>query len=91
MKRVSSALLLLLVAVLIHVPTAAQACTVCMGDPASKSAGAMNGAIFLMLGFVAFMLAGVGAFIFHLFRQGQSPLPPHAELAQMMSTSEGAK
>lgn len=91
MKRAHLPLSLLLVFVLSHLPSAASACTVCMGDPSSKTAGAMNGAIFLMLGFIALMLAAIGGFIFHLFRQAQSPLPPHAELAQMMSTPEGNK
>ena len=51
----------------------------------------MNGAIFLMLGFVALMLAGISGFIYHLFRQANSPLPPHAELAQAMSGGEETK
>jgi len=91
MKRVSFPLALLLITVLSHLPSVASACTVCMGDPNSKTASAMNGALFLMLGFVAFMLISVGTFAFHLFRRAQSPLPPYAEVAQMMSNSHDAK
>lgn len=91
MKSARFSLALLLITALSHLPSVASACTVCMGDPNSKTAGAMNGALFLMLGFVAFMLISVGTFAFHLFRRAQSPLPPYAEVAQMMSNSHDAK
>jgi hypothetical protein len=54
---------------LVHLPVAANACTVCMGDPNSKSAGAINAAIFLMLGFVALMLGSFSAFAWYLSRR----------------------
>lgn len=69
----------------IGLPSAASACSVCMGDPASKTAGALNSAIFLMLGFIAMMLCGVGAFIFNLMRRSKSPLPPHQELVRSLT------
>jgi hypothetical protein len=50
-----------------------------MGDPNSAVAGAMNGAIFLMLGFIGMMLTSLGGFAFYLMRRANSPLPPHAE------------
>jgi hypothetical protein len=59
----------LLAALLLHLPVAANACTVCMGDPNSKSAGAINAAIFLMLGFVALMLGSFSAFAWYLSRR----------------------
>lgn len=55
--------------------TAAQACTVCMGDPSSKAAEGANGAIFLMLGFVAVMLSSIGGFIFYLARRAKTADP----------------
>jgi len=71
--------------ILAALPTAAQACTVCMGDPASKTAGALNNAIFLMLGCIGLMLTGVGAFIFTLVQRSKAPMPPHQELAQSLN------
>jgi len=56
-----------------------------MGDPASKTAGALNNAIFVMLGLIAAMLAGVGAFIFSLVQRSKAPIPAHQELAQSLS------
>jgi hypothetical protein len=40
-----------------------------MGDPNSKTAGAINAAIFLMLGFLALMLGSLVAFAFYLSRR----------------------
>ena len=65
------------------------ACTVCMGDPASNVAGAVNGAIFLMLGFIGGVLALLGAFAFYLAKRANSPLPPHAEFAGTTTFPEG--
>ncbi len=57
--------------------TCASACSkTCMGDPSSKTAGAANGAIFMMLGFVALMLGFIGAFIYHPFKTRQRAGPP---------------
>lgn len=79
------------VSILVVLPEAASACAACMGDPNSKSAGAINGAIFLMLGFIALILGSVGGFMFYLVRRANSPTPPHAELAQMMTSPEESK
>jgi hypothetical protein len=56
-------------------PAAADACSVCMGDPASKTAGALNNAVFLMLGFITLMLCAIGAFIFNLMRRANASTP----------------
>jgi hypothetical protein len=89
MKRASlkNSLLLLLGAVLLHLPATASACSVCMGDPNSKMAGAMNSAIFLLIGFITFMLACVGGFMVVMVRRANSPLPPHAEFSEMINPS----
>jgi hypothetical protein len=71
--------------VCVSLPTAAQACTVCMGDPNSKTAGAINAAIFLMIGFIGAMLASLGGFAFYLSRRAASPMPPHTELDQAIN------
>ena len=63
------------------VPSIASACTVCMGDGNSQTAGAINAAIFLMLGLIGSMLAALVAFAFHLMKRANSPLPPHLEFA----------
>lgn len=60
-------------------PANVQACSACMGDANSNIAGAVNGAIFLMLGFIGGMLALLGGFAFYLMRRASRPLPPHAE------------
>ena len=91
MKRSRYLLAAFLAAILAHLPVAAQACSVCMGNASSKTAGAMNGAIFLMLGFVALMLTSVGGFILYLLRRASAPLPPYAEVGQMPNPSEEQK
>ncbi len=73
---------------LVQFPVNATACSVCMGDPGTRSAGAINGAIFIMLGFVALILGSVGAFAFNLYRRSKSPVPPHLELAEMVTAGK---
>ncbi|MBC8038471.1 MAG: hypothetical protein H7X89_14760 [Rhizobiales bacterium] len=58
-----------LAVILTHLPIAANACTACMGDPNSKTAGAINAAIFLMLGFISLMLGSFVAFAYYLSRR----------------------
>ena len=43
-------------------PSTASACAACMGDPNSKSAGAINAAVFLLLGFIGTVLSLIVAF-----------------------------
>jgi len=62
-------------------PSAAQACSVCMGDPNSNEAGAINAAIFLLLGCIAGVLGLLTAFGIYLYRRASLPLPPDMELA----------
>lgn len=69
-------------------PLTAAACSVCMGDPGTRSAGAINAAIFIMLGFVALILGSVGAFAFTLYRRSKTPVPPHVELAEMVAAQK---
>ena len=38
------------------------ACAVCFGDPNSKMTQGMNGAIFVLLGFIGFLLVSFGIF-----------------------------
>jgi len=57
-------------------PDAAHACAACMGDVNSKTAGAMNAAIFLMIGVIGTMLASLMAFAFYLWRR--AAVPPSA-------------
>jgi len=76
------------VAAFAGLPATAGACSICMGDVNSRTAPAMNDAIFLMLGCIGFMLACLAGFAFYLFKRASAPLPPHAELAQSMTSSE---
>ena len=84
----SRALVVISATALIHLPGTLHACTACMGDVNSKTAPAINAAIFLMLGFIGFVLASLGGFAFYLVKRANSPLPPHAELAQDINTKE---
>lgn len=79
------------VACLANWPATAAACTVCMGDVNSKTAPAINAAIFLMLGCIGFMLASLAGFAFYLMKRASSPLPPHAEFAQMVNPPEDSQ
>jgi 4-amino-4-deoxy-L-arabinose transferase-like glycosyltransferase len=72
-------------------PATASACSACMGDPSSKTAGAANGAIFLMLGFIALMLGFVGAFVYHLAKRANAPVPPHVEATAAMTAEDDFK
>ena len=83
-------LLLLLAVIVALLPRTSSACAVCMGGSDSAIAPAMNAAIFLMLGFIATMLAGIGGFIFYLSRRAKMPVPPHEELSGMIY-KEGLK
>lgn len=65
-------------------PRTSSACAVCMGASDSTVAPAMNAAIFLMLGFIGAMLAGVAGFAFYLFLRARRPVPAHEELTQMI-------
>jgi hypothetical protein len=67
-------------------PSAAQACSACMGDPNSNEASAINAAIFLMLGCIGGVLGLFIAFGIYLYRRAQLPIPPHVELAEMIGT-----
>lgn len=56
-------------AVLIHLPSSAQACAVCLGGSDSNVRGALNGAIFLMLGVLGTVLALITAVGVSIFRR----------------------
>jgi len=76
---------------LVHWPATAGACAACMGDVNSKTAPAINDAIFFMLGCIGFMLASLAGFAIYLMKRSQAPVPPHVELAQMTNQQEGAR
>jgi len=63
-----------------------QACTVCMGGNGTLGEAA-NGAIFVMLGVLAFVLGLIVMAGYSVVKRGRLPLPPHAELARAMSNS----
>jgi len=80
-------LTLLLAAVLVQLPSTAAACTACMGDANSKSAGAINAAIFLLLGFIFTVLGLLVAFGLSLMRRAAALPPPHTEFPHHDSDS----
>jgi uncharacterized iron-regulated membrane protein len=73
--------------IITQLPSTARACAACMGDVNSKTAPAINDAIFLMLGCIGFMLLSLAGFAFYLMRRASAPLPPHAEFTQPAMTS----
>ena len=82
------ALVVFATAALAHLPSTASACAVCMGDVNSKTAPAINAAIFLMLGCIGFMLASATAFGIYLMKRANAPLPPHTGLTSAINPSE---
>ena len=91
MKRVRSFFVIALAGVLLA-PGSVEACGVCMGQSDnSQIGGAINGAIFVMLGFLGFMLAGIGGVAYSIWRRSLAPIPPHAELAEMIGTQPTLK
>jgi len=64
-------------------PKSLLACAVCMGGSDSNVRPAVNGAIFLMLGFIGTMLTGVGGFALYLFRRSKLPHPPHEQFLDL--------
>ena len=59
-----------------------------MGGADTSVAPAMNGAIFLMLGFVGFMLSSAAGFIVYLARKARAPMRPNAEIARLLSAAQ---
>lgn len=74
------------VALFLKFPASASACAVCMGSADSQTGTAVNAAIFLMLGVLAFMLSLLIAFGIYLYRRSNAPVPPHVQLAEMIGS-----
>ena len=49
-----------------------------MGNPNSKSAGALNDAIFLLLGCIGLVLGSLAAFAIYLMKRAGAPRPAHS-------------
>ena len=62
-------LLALVAGVLLAAAGDARACAVCMSGADSTNGPALNGAIFLMLGLLGAMFAGIGAVAFAIWRR----------------------
>lgn len=63
-------------------PTPLLACAVCMGSSDSQVAPAINAAIFLLIGFLGAIMAGIGGFVFYLSRRAKRPRQPHEQFLQ---------
>ena len=73
--------LILLLTLLLDSPTVqALACATCMAAKDSKTTAHMAVAIWVMIGAVMAVLAGVSAFGIHLWRHATLPLEPHEQL-----------
>ena len=68
-STLSRVLLAMGAAGLAHLPATAGACAACMGDVNSKTAPAMNDAIFLLLGCIGFTLASLAGFAIYLMNR----------------------
>ena len=88
MKPLPRAGLLLAGAILLQFSATTDACTACMGDTNSKTAEAMNGAIFLMLGCIGTMLGGIVAFAICLMRRANAPLSPDLDLITLATDED---
>lgn len=71
-------------------PGTASACAVCMGGKDSNVANSANGAIFLMLGMVAFVGSFFFGFLIYLVRCERRPVPPHRDLDHLLEEGGSA-
>ena len=78
MKRVASLLLVSIV----FATQQALACPFCYGAKDGKSTEHMAVAIWFLFGAVMSVIGGIGAFSFHLWRHGRTPVEPHQELTE---------
>ena len=60
----------------------ALACPFCYGAKDGKSTQHMAVAIWFLFGAVLSVMGGIGAFSFHLWRHGRTPMEPHHELTE---------
>ena len=73
-------LILLLTLLLVSPTVQALACATCMAAKDSKTTAHIAVAIWVMIGAVMAVLAGVSAFGIHLWRHATLPLEPHEQL-----------
>jgi hypothetical protein len=67
MKRTA----LVIAAVLILAPVAAQACTVCWGSPSDPMVKSVNKGIWVLLGFIGFVQIGFAALFYSFWRRSR--------------------
>jgi putative Mn2+ efflux pump MntP len=72
---------ILLVSILLPL-SEALACPFCYGAQDGKSAQNMAVAIWFLFGAIMSVLGGIGAFSYHLWKMGRTPLEPHQELTE---------
>lgn len=60
----------------------AMACPFCYGAKDGKSAQNMAVAIWFLFGAIMSVLGGIGAFSYHLWKMGRTPLEPHQQLTE---------
>ncbi len=68
------------------IPARASACAVCMGDPNSYLADATNSTIWILLGLVGFIFVATGLTALFLWYHARTPLPPHVQLVENLTT-----
>jgi hypothetical protein len=60
----------------------AAACPFCYGAKDGKSTEHMAVAIWFLFGAIMAVMSGIGAFSYHLYKMGRTPLEPHQELTE---------
>ena len=75
-SRIAARAFAVLASALLLAPKPLLACAVCMGAE-SNVRPAINAAIFVMLGFIGSMLAGIGGFAWYLARRARQPQPDY--------------
>ncbi len=75
---------LLLALIVGSLPKAASACALCMSGADSHYGEALNGAIFLMLGFLALIFSAVAAVAISFARRSRS-LPDHMKFVESLN------
>jgi hypothetical protein len=83
MKRIFP---LLIAAALNTIPAKASACAVCMGDPNPNVIAATNGTLWMLLSLVGLMFLGTAFTVFYIWRRATTPLPPHVQLMENLTT-----
>ena len=66
----------------------AEACAVCAGGDNASLIEASNSVLWVLLALVGFIFLATAATVFFLWRKAHTPLPPHIEFIENLSSSD---